>query len=79
MTASAGQSEGVLIGELEAAAVGPVEGPGVVSLVTHWERPGAGSLANKVHQIACMINGEIANVGVVGCFGPRRVVYGRLS
>lgn len=79
MTAGAGQSERVLVRELEASAVGVVEGPRVVSLVAHRERPGARGLANQVHQIASVVDGEVADVGVVGCFGPRRVVYGRLS
>ena len=79
MATGAGQSEIVLVGELEAAGVGPVECPGVVSLVANWERPRAGGLANKVHQTAGVIDGEVGYVSIVGCFGIRRVVHGRLT
>ncbi len=79
MAARAGESEGVLVRELEAAAVGPVEGPGVVSLVADWEGPRSGGLADQVHQIARVVGGEVGNVVVVGRFGLGRVIDGGLT
>lgn len=78
MTAGAGDGEVGLVRQLEAAAVGPVVRPGVVSLVADRERPGAGGLPDEVHQVASTVGGEVAHVVVVGCFGLGRVVHGRV-
>ena len=79
MAASAGHGEVVLDRELQAPAVGPVEGPGVVALVADGEGPGARGLADQVHQVARVVGGEVGDVGVVGGFGAGGVVDGGLA
>ncbi len=69
VAAGARHGEVVLVRELEAAAVGPVEGPGVVTLVAHGEGPGARGLPDQVHQVGRVVDREIADVCVVGGFG----------
>lgn len=48
VAAGARQGESALLGELEAAGVGPVECPGVVSLIANREGPGTWGLPDKV-------------------------------
>ena len=79
VAAGAGKGEVVLVRELEATFVGPVEGPGVETLVADGEGPGARGLADEVDEVACVIGREVADVGVVGGFRVGRVVHGRLT
>ena len=79
MAASAGHGEVVVVRELEATAVAPVEGPGVVALVADGEGPGARGLADEIHKLARAVGGEVGDVGVVGGFGFGGIVDGDLT
>ena len=79
MAASAGHGEDVWVRELEATAVAPVVGPGVVALVADGKGPGARGLANEVHKLARAVGGEVGDVGVVGGVGFGGIVDGDLT
>ena len=79
VAAGAGQGQVVRVRERQAPRPAPVEGPAVGALVAHGEGPGAGGLADEVHQLARVVGGEVGDVGVVGGFGVGRVVDGRLT
>ena len=80
VAAGAGEGDGAVgVRGLGAAGFGPVPGPGVVALVADGEAPGARGLADQVEQVARVVGGEVADVGVVGRFRLGRVVDGCLA
>lgn len=52
------------------------KGLGRHDLLADGEGPGARGLTDQVHQVCRVVDDEVADVGVVGCFGAGGVVDG---